>query len=134
MKHYRRSLFLLGTLALSLTWGTSVYSQAWPSKPIKLVVTFAPGGGADFVGRAIGGKLTESLGQPVVVDNRAGGGGLIGNEIVAKATPDGNTLILGAAGPLTVALIAAPPFVLVVNPSVLSSMKTPYTLEQAKTC
>jgi len=137
MKHFRRSLFLVGALALSLTWGTSVYSQAWPSKPIKLVVTFAPGGGADFVGRAIGGKLTESLGQPVVVDNRAGGGGLIGNEIVAKATPDGNTLLLGAAGPLTVAphlynkigyntlkdlvpvaLIAATPFVLVVHPSV----------------
>ena len=124
-------------LALSLACVTPVHAQAWPSKPIKLVVTFAAGGGADFVGRAIGGKLTDSLGQPVVVDNRAGGGGLIGNEVVAKAAPDGSTLLLGAAGPLTVAphlykkigydtlkdlmpvaLIASTPFVLVVNPSV----------------
>jgi hypothetical protein len=69
-----------------------------------------------------------------VVDKRVVGVVLIGHEIVAKATPDGNTLILGAAGPLTVALIAATPFVLVVNPSVLSSMKTPYTLDQSLTC
>ena len=135
MKHFRRSLFLVGALALSLTWGTSVYSQAWPSKPIKLVVTFAPGGGADFVGRAIGGKLTESLGQPVVVDNRAGGGGLIGNEIVAKATPDGYTLLLGGQAHwllpflrdrlpwdpmkdfLPVSLTSSQPNILVVHPS-----------------
>ncbi len=131
-------LHILGAmLAVSLACVTPAHSQTWPSKPIKLIVTFAAGGGADFVGRAIGSKLTESLGQSVVVDNRAGGGGLIGNEAVAKAAPDGNTLLLGAAGPLTVAphlykkigydtlkdlipvsLIASTPFVLVVHPAV----------------
>ena len=129
--------FVLTTLAVSLVATGSAWAQAWPAKPIRLIVTFAAGGGADFVGRAIGTKLTESLGQPVVVDNRAGGGGLIGNDAVAKAPADGYTLLLGAAGPLTVAphlyksvpydtfkdlvpvaLIATTPFVLVVHPSV----------------
>ncbi len=86
------------------------------------IISFLPkdtsGSGAYFVDWTIGGKLTYSFVQPVVVDKRVGGGVLFGHEIVANATPDGNTLLLGAAGPLTVAIIAATPFVLVVNPSV----------------
>ena len=86
--------------------------QAYPAKPVRMIVTFAPGGGADFVGRVIGQKLSEALGQPVVIDNRAGANGAIGNEAVAKSTPDGYMLLLGAAGPLTIAphLYAKLPF------------------------
>ena len=87
-------------------------AQSYPNKPIRLIVTFAAGGGADFMGRLIGQKLTETLGQAVIVDNRAGAGGAIGNEAAAKAAPDGYTLLLGAAGPLVIspALYAKLPF------------------------
>ena len=87
-------------------------AQSYPNKPIRMIVTFAAGGGADFMGRMIGQKLSETLGQSVIVDNRAGAGGAIGNEAAAKAAPDGYTLLLGAAGPLVIspALYAKLPF------------------------
>src|SRR5687767_2785298 len=66
---------------------------AYPTKPIRIIVPFAPGGGTDLVARAIAAKYTETWGQPVVVDNRAGGNGNIGTEIVAKAPADGYTLL-----------------------------------------
>lgn len=69
-------------------------AQTWPSRPITLIIPFAAGGSNDVVGRAIGKKLTEAWGQPVVIENRAGAGGLIGTEAVAKAAPDGYTLLL----------------------------------------
>lgn len=78
-------------------------AQTYPNKPIRLIVTFAAGGGADFMGRLIGQKLGEVYRQTVIVDNRAGAGGAIGNEVVARAAPDGYTLLLGAAGPLVIA-------------------------------
>ena len=78
-------------------------AQTYPNKSIRLIVTFAAGGGADFMGRLIGQKLGEGYRQTVVVDNRAGAGGAIGNEVVARAPPDGYTLLLGAAGPLVIA-------------------------------
>jgi tripartite-type tricarboxylate transporter receptor subunit TctC len=74
-------------------------AQAWPAKPVRVVVAFAPGGGADIVSRAISQHLTERLGQPFVVDNRGGAGGMIGTEIVAKAPADGYTLLFGQQGP-----------------------------------
>src|SRR3954451_25203600 len=90
-------------MTLSLALIAPVAAQPYPARPIKLVVTFPAGGGADFVGRAVAPKLSDSLGQPVVVDNRAGAGGAIGDEIIAKSPPDGYSLLLGAAGALTIA-------------------------------
>jgi tripartite-type tricarboxylate transporter receptor subunit TctC len=71
-------------------------AQAYPTKPIRLVVPFPPGGSLDVVARAIGQKLTEAWGQPVVIDNRPGAGGNIGADLVAKSAPDGYTILEGA--------------------------------------
>jgi tripartite-type tricarboxylate transporter receptor subunit TctC len=76
---------------------------AFPSRPITMVVGFAPGGGTDTAARIIAKAASENLGQAVVVENRAGAGGNIAHELVAKAAPDGHTILLGSVGPLTVA-------------------------------
>jgi len=68
-------------------------AEAYPSRPIRLIIPFTPGGGADVVGRLIAGKLTERLGRQIIADNRTGAGGVIGTDIAAKATPDGYTLL-----------------------------------------
>jgi tripartite-type tricarboxylate transporter receptor subunit TctC len=72
-----------------------VFAQAWPSKPIRLVVPYPPGGSTDLLARTIGAKVGEALGQQIIVDNRAGAGGMLGSDIVARAAPDGYTLLLG---------------------------------------
>lgn len=92
---------LLGTGLLVIEGGS--YAQTYPGRPVRIVVQFAAGGGADFVARVVGTKLSESLGQTFLVDNRAGANGAIANELVAKSPPDGYTLLLGAAGPMTIA-------------------------------
>jgi len=94
-----RRFLILMALLLPVT----ATAETWPNRPIRLIVTFAPGGGADFAGRAIAQPLSEALGQTVVVDNRAGANGVVGADIAAKAAPDGYTLLLGVAGTLSVA-------------------------------
>ena len=132
------SLTLPLCLALALVFGSAnAYAQSYPSKPIRLVVPYPPGGPLDIMARAIGQKLTEAWSQPVVVDNRAGAGGNIGADLVAKSPADGYTLLMGAVAThainptlyakipydpvrdfTPVALVAQVPNILVVNPSV----------------
>ena len=76
--------------------------QAYPAKPIRMVAPFAAGGVVDALGRAVGDKLRPALGQPVIIDNRPGAGGNIGADLVAKAEPDGYTLLMSSAGILTI--------------------------------
>ena len=139
MNTFRRSFAFLALLALPLVLlvdPTPAHAQAFPNKPVRLVVPFPPGGPLDTVGRALAQKLTEAWGQSVIVDNRPGAGGNIGADLVAKAAPDGYTVVMGALSthavnpslyakmpydavkdfaPIT--LVAITPNVLVVNPS-----------------
>ena len=77
-------------------------AQTWPSKPVQLIVNFGVGGAPDVVARLYGTHLSEALGQPVVVDNRAGAGGNLGIEAVARAAPDGHTLLVSASSPFVI--------------------------------
>lgn len=113
-------------------------AQSYPTKPVRVIVTFAPGGSSDTVARLIGPRLSERLGQPIVIENRPGGGGSIGADLVAKSAPDGYTLVVGAQGGLAlntifypklpydplkdfapITLLVKSPFVLLVNPAVM---------------
>lgn len=82
-------------LAAVLAFPLVAFAQAWPSKPIRLVVPYPPGGSTDLLARTIGVKVGEALGQQVLVDNRAGAGGMLGSDIVARSAPDGYTILLG---------------------------------------
>jgi tripartite-type tricarboxylate transporter receptor subunit TctC len=123
-------------VAMALLSG-NVLAQSYPTKPVRIVVPYTPGGTVDIVARMIGERLTETLGRTFVIDNRAGASGNIGAELVAKASPDGYTLLMSSAAPLAanpafypdlrfqplkdfapIALIVIQPNILVVNPSV----------------
>src|ERR1700738_152251 len=95
-----RRLVLGVPLAVALAG--RAFAQSYPEKPVRLVVPFAPGGNADLTGRLFGEALAKRLGQQVVIDNRGGAGGAIGAEQVAKAPPDGYTIVLGSTGTLLV--------------------------------
>ena len=97
--HWNR--LLLAALLIVTTFATAVAAE-FPSRPLRLLVPFPPGGGVDLIARVIGIRLTEALGQQVVIDNRAGGGGVIATDTAAKAPADGYTLLLGFIGPLAI--------------------------------
>ena len=127
-------VLVIGLLGLVLS--TAAWAQAYPAKPIRIIVPFTPGGINDFAARSISDGLSKSVGVPVIVDNRPGAGGIVGSEIAAKSPPDGHTLIVGSVAshaivenlrknppyrvmrdfsPVT--LIAETPLLLVVHPS-----------------
>jgi len=142
-------LFMVGTL-----FGTALPASAadYPTKPIRLIVPFPPGGGNDILARAIGQRLAEVIGQQIVVDNRGGAGGMLGAELAAKAAPDGYTIFLGSVGNLAfnpalhaklaydpvrdfapVTLLATSAFILIANPAVpAKSVKELIALAKAK--
>lgn len=92
----------LAATILAMAAPVFVQAQAFPTKPIKFVVPFSPGGAADVLARVVGQHVSESLGQPVVVENRTGAGGGIAAELVARSAPDGYTLFVGSTGPLAI--------------------------------
>ena len=95
-----RSIFLSGTLALiaALAQITVAHSsEPYPTKPIRIIVPFAPGGGTDLTARLVGQRLSERFGQPVIIDNRPGAGTMLGTELTLKSAPDGYTLMIASA-------------------------------------
>lgn len=133
----RRRLLQIAALVPGLVLGGAAHAQAWPAKPVRIIVPFGPGGGTDIQGRLLGKKFFESMGQTFVVDNRSGAGGLIGAELAIKSPPDGYTILFTTAS-LSVSLtlygslvkfdafkdlapiswISSVPLVLVTHPSV----------------
>ncbi len=131
-----KSLLAAALIAIAITAGgaTPGLAQAYPSKPVRVVVGFPPGAGNDILARLVGQKLSEALGQPVVIDNKPGASAIIAAELVARAAPDGYTLMVAPIGAMTInpavyahlpygpkdfvpiSMIASFPLVLVVNP------------------
>ena len=131
-----RGLLQVAALGIGIGIGAAAHAQAWPAKPVRIIVPFGPGGGTDIQGRLLGKKFYESMGQTFVVDNRAGASGLIGAEVAAKSPPDGYTILFTTASlavnvslfkkiafdPLKelapVSWVSSVPLVLVIHPSV----------------
>jgi tripartite-type tricarboxylate transporter receptor subunit TctC len=89
-------------LAAGAAFAQTAWAQEYPARPIRMLVAFAPGGNTDILARAVGTRMTERWGKPVVVDNRPGGSGMLAAEIVAKAAPDGHTVFVASTGELSI--------------------------------
>jgi tripartite-type tricarboxylate transporter receptor subunit TctC len=133
-----RALLCAATAALATLGASS--AEDYPTRPVRVIVPYPPGGGTDVLARLVGRHLTEAWRQPIVIENQPGGTGLIGLQAVARSSPDGYTLMAVAAGPLDennlthfapVALFASPPYLLVVHPAVPAST-VPELLAHAK--
>jgi tripartite-type tricarboxylate transporter receptor subunit TctC len=96
-----RPLALLAAVSLALCAAASHAADAWPSKPIRFIVPFGPGGANDLVARAVAEFASKQLGQPIIIENKPGAGSVTGSDIVAKATPDGYTFLTPAGGVIT---------------------------------
>ena len=131
-----RACFTVAVCAVAMVHAAGAAAQAWPAKPIRLMVPFPPGGSTDIVARIVAQKLSERLGQPIVIENRGGAGGTIGTGIIAKSAPDGYNLAVASTSTHVVApsvyakldydpvkdfapvsLMAVSPYLLVVTPS-----------------
>ena len=99
-----KTIALLASALLVAVLGSQAAAQDWPQKPIRIIVSFGPGGGADIIGRILADAMQTRLGKPVVVENKPGAGGIIGNEAVANADPDGYTLGIMTAGQIIAAV------------------------------
>ena len=97
----RRRAALALALALPGASGAA-WAADYPARPIKVVVPYAPGGGADSVARIVAKKVSENVGQAIVIENKGGAGAILGTDQVAKAEPDGYTLLLGQSGPISI--------------------------------
>ena len=93
-----RRTSLIAVLSLAAVHGHAAAAEAYPAKPVRMIAAFSPGGYVDFTARLISGPLSAALGQQFVVENRAGAGGIVGTEVVARAAPDGYTLVVGSVG------------------------------------
>ena len=102
MHHSNRPVAIATAVLATALCSVDAWSQAWPAKPLKMIVPYAPGGGADITARVIAQLLTTRLGQQVLVDNRAGAGGNIGTDLVAKSPPDGYTILMGTVGQVSI--------------------------------
>jgi tripartite-type tricarboxylate transporter receptor subunit TctC len=120
----------LAALVVSMA-ATIAAAQAYPAKPVKLIVPFAPGGNLDVTARLVGEHMAKTLAQPMVVENRAGAGGAIGSEVVAKSAPDGYTLVIGTSGTMVVSplLVPNPPYQLGSFTAIGMAAVTPLVLE-----
>jgi tripartite-type tricarboxylate transporter receptor subunit TctC len=96
-----RRLAVAAIAVAAVMWAAGAWAQAYPNRPVRIIAPFPAGGLADVLARAVGDEMTKTLGQPVVVENRAGAGGNVGAELVAHAPPDGYTLMLASAGILS---------------------------------
>jgi tripartite-type tricarboxylate transporter receptor subunit TctC len=103
-----RALARLGVLCAAACLAAAAPAQDYPTRPVRLIVPYPPGGPTDFVGRTVAQKLSEALGQQVVVDNRPGAAAMIGHDLGAKATPDGYTLLFATGGGMVIAPLVAP--------------------------